>query len=127
MVVKSKGIPQKNPLNSGLGIIAICPDGYHFSSKLHFSVSPEEILLTPSLSVDPWPITFVPGAFFLWTLFFHHLEKVIFCSKKGLTVVYPSPILMVQRKIAHFFEKGTFIGDTSTFSLNHDSGRKGNT
>lgn len=56
---------------------------------LIFSERPEEILLTPSLSVDPWLIVFVPGAVFLRTRFFcKYPEKVIFfVLKKDMTVV----------------------------------------
>ena len=96
-----------------------------FPAKLHFSVSPEEILLTPSLSVDPWPITFVPSAFFLWTRFFSQSGEGDLKSK--LTVVYSFSHTHVSAENGAFFEKGTFIGETSTFSLNHDSGRKGKT
>lgn len=58
-----------------------------------FPASPEEILLTPSLSVDPWLITFVPGAVFFKDLFFFHIRRrtiFVFLSWELFTL---SPIL----------------------------------
>lgn len=49
---------------------------------LIFSETPEEILLSPSLSVDPWLIVFVPGAVFLRTRFFCNIRRRWFFFEK---------------------------------------------
>lgn len=89
-----------------------------------FPASPEEILLTPSLSVDPWLITFVPGAVFFKDLFFFsHPEKDNFCFFK-LRVVYSfSHTQWFSGSNGAVFEKGTIVGEYVHSLLNRGSGK----
>lgn len=85
---------------------------------LIFSETPEEILLSPSLSVDPWLIVFVPGAVFLRTRFFCNIRRRwFFFWEKNMTVVYSfSPILMVQEgKWRSYLKRELLLENTSIF------------
>ena len=77
-----------------------------------FSESPEEILLTPSLSVDPWLIVFVPGAVFLRTRFFcKYPEKVNFLFQRKRhdgCLLFFSHTHGSGGKVAEFIWKGNY-------------------